>query len=385
MNEQTQNAPPAPPSRAVAIAEGLKGFKSQLAARVPEIASALPAHIPPERFERVVMTAVQNNLDLLTADRQSVFNSCMRAAADGLLPDGRDGAIVVYNTKAKGGEAYKKLAQWMPMVQGIQKKARNSGELSGINAHVVYRDDEFDYWVDENGAHLLYRPADAPNMSRENVRLVFAWARTKDGELFVEKMSVAEVEKVRAVSRAKDGGPWSQWWDQMACKTVIRRLSKRLPMSSDLDDLIRRDDTMYDLDATPQERKPGVLDMSAKPAQIVDRADTSQPAHEGGGEAQVADTVEHTGGNDDAPPPSPFAAGSVTVTLAVSDGDKLLGEIANVLLDCKTHPDCDGVYKLFQKEISEADARTQAKATILIEDAKAAISKANDESFPGGR
>lgn len=59
-------------------------------------------------------------------------------------------------------------------------------------------------------------------------------------------MSLGEIEKVRKVSRAATNGPWVEWWEEMARKTVLRRLSKRLPMSTDVDDLIRRDDDLYD-------------------------------------------------------------------------------------------------------------------------------------------
>src|SRR5258708_34442980 len=40
----------------------------------------------------------------------------------------------------------------------------------------------------------------------------------------------------------------------MAKKSAIRRLSKRLPLNTDLDDLIRRDDALYDFEskAAPQ-------------------------------------------------------------------------------------------------------------------------------------
>jgi hypothetical protein len=55
-------------------------------------------------------------------------------------------------------------------------------------------------------------------------------------------MTVEDVEKVRAVSKAANSGPWVGWWDQMAKKTVIRRLAKVLPQSSDLDDFLRRGD-----------------------------------------------------------------------------------------------------------------------------------------------
>jgi recombination protein RecT len=54
-------------------------------------------------------------------------------------------------------------------------------------------------------------------------------------------MTVDEIEQVRAVSRAGASGPWGQWWGEMAKKTVLRRLSKRLPMSTDADELLRRE------------------------------------------------------------------------------------------------------------------------------------------------
>jgi recombination protein RecT len=249
-------------------------IKGQIEERESEFARALPAHIPVERFKRVVLTAVQNNPDLLAADRQSFFNACMRSAQDGLLPDGRDGAIVIYNTKDK--DRWVKKAQWMPMVFGILKKIRNSGELASITARVVYGGDKFRYWIDDSGEHVEYEPADTPDTNV--IRRVFAMARTKSGELYVEPMSVDEIEKVRAVSRSKDKGPWADWWDQMAIKTVLRRLAKRLPMSSDLDDLIRRDDDLYDLrGASDTEVKGPRLSMTAALDRLA-APSTSQPS-----------------------------------------------------------------------------------------------------------
>jgi recombination protein RecT len=67
-------------------------------------------------------------------------------------------------------------------------------------------------------------------------------AVTKDGGSMIRVMSVAEINKRRGVSRAKDGPMWRDWWDEAAMKTVLRNLAKRLPASSDLDDLVRRDD-----------------------------------------------------------------------------------------------------------------------------------------------
>jgi recombination protein RecT len=222
-----------------------RDFRDQLQNMNGELATALPPHVPVERFMRVVLTAVNGNPELLDADRRSLFEASMKAAQDGLLPDGRDGAFVTFKTKVKkGGQDHWILkAQWLPMVGGILKKVRNSGELLTISAHVVYERDDFAYVLgdEERIEHSPCLEAD-----RGKPRLVYAIAKTKDGGIYREVMTIAEVEKVRNVSRAKDNGPWRDWWDEMAKKTVIRRLAKRLPTSADLDDLIRRDDELYD-------------------------------------------------------------------------------------------------------------------------------------------
>lgn len=211
-------------------------FKNQVASRKSEFCLALPKHIPVDRFMRVVNTAVTGNPDLLKADRVSLFQSAMKAAQDGLLPDGRDGALVIYKNRV----------QWMPMIGGILKKVRNSGELLSISAYVAYSNDEFEYVLGDE-ENIKHRPS---LEDRGKPRLVYAIAKTKDGGIYREVMTVSEIEKVRSVSPAGKSGPWVQWWDEMARKTVLRRLAKRLPMSSDMDDLIRRDDDLYDFDGT---------------------------------------------------------------------------------------------------------------------------------------
>jgi recombination protein RecT len=222
--------------------------RTELEKMTDQFRYALPHHIPVERFSRVVMTAIQNNQDLVTADRGSLWNAAMRAAQDGLLPDGREGAMVIFNTKKviDGKDQWVKAVQWMPMITGIIKKCRNSGQIAGLVARVVYGGDKFRYWIDDTGEHCEYEPSDNPDTSI--VRRVFAMARTKDGEIYVEPLTAADIEKIRNVSKSKDRGPWVDWWEEMAKKSALRRLAKRLPQATDLDDLVRRDDHLYDID-----------------------------------------------------------------------------------------------------------------------------------------
>jgi recombination protein RecT len=198
--------------------------RTELARGAQEFRNALPSHITAEKFSRVAITAIQNNPDLLKQDKKSLLNSCIRAAQDGLLPDGREAALVIM-----GGRV-----QYMPMVRGVLKMIRNSGEVSSITAQVVYEQDEFEFVMGDE-ERLTHKP-DLFNASRGKAIAVYAIARLKDGEIVREVMTVADVEKVRKSSRSGNSGPWASWWEEMAKKTVIRRLAKRLPMSSDRDD-----------------------------------------------------------------------------------------------------------------------------------------------------
>lgn len=223
----------------------------------PQIAAVLPAHIPVDRFKRVVMTAVNQTPDLMKADRRSLFNACVKCAADGLVPDGREAALVTF-----GGNA-----QYMPMVFGIIKKLRQSGEIASISARIVYENEikegRFRFVIEDGEEKLHHEPLLTGERGKPAV--VYATAKFKDGTVQNEPMTVADVEKVRQASRAKNGGPWSQWWDEMARKTAIRRLSKYLPLSAE-DRRLIDDDDQTEFDAMK------VAAMQAQPQSIASAA-----------------------------------------------------------------------------------------------------------------
>jgi recombination protein RecT len=199
----------------------------------PEFKAALPPHIPVEKFKRVALTAIQNTPALINADRRSLFGAFVRLAQDGLLPDGREAAIVMFGNKA----------QAMPMIAGILKKIRQSGEVAKVSAQVVYANDKFvvKYGFDEDVEHI----PPALNEPRGDPIGAYATAVLKDGSQLLEVMSLEDIQAVRKVSRAANNGPWVSWFGEMARKTVMRRLSKRLPMSTDLEDeVFSRDPTM---------------------------------------------------------------------------------------------------------------------------------------------
>jgi recombination protein RecT len=206
-------------------------FRNYLQERADSLQSALPPHIKPERFISAVMTAVQINPDLLACERRSLWLACMRCAQDGLLPDAQEAAIVAYKSKA----------QYLPMYAGLLKRFRNSGNFRWVGTGIVYEGDTYEHWVTQDGEHFRHVPAE--DNSGKKIRRVYALATTKDGGSFIADLSMAEIEKRRAMSRAsRDDAPWKQWFEEMARKTALRVLSKLLPKSSDIDVFLQRDE-----------------------------------------------------------------------------------------------------------------------------------------------
>lgn len=214
----------------------IEQVRTDLQKMMPQFQMALPSSVSPDKFIRVTLTALQNSPDLLMCDRQSLFSSAMKCAADGLFPDGREAAFVKYGNKV----------QYLPMIGGIFKKLRNSSEITSITSQIIHEKDKFRYWVDSNGEHLEHEPLLFGGDRGPRVG-VYAIAKLKDGGVEIEPMTEADVMAIKKVSKSATSGPWSGPFEsEMWRKTAIRRLSKRLPMSTELAQVLERDDEIYD-------------------------------------------------------------------------------------------------------------------------------------------
>jgi len=205
-------------------------FRASLSKMDPQFKKVLPASISLDRFSRIAMTAVSQNPELLKADRSSLFMALMKAAELGLNVDGREAALVPYGPKVT----------LIPMILGILKKVRNSGELESITAQEVYANDDFQYYIDSNGEFINFRPA--MFQDRGEIKGFFALAKTKDSGIFIELMSKDEVDQIRATSKSKNSPAWGNFYNQMAKKCVLKRLCKRLPVDTDTHDLFHEEE-----------------------------------------------------------------------------------------------------------------------------------------------
>ena len=203
----------------------------------------LPSSIPIADFRNAFLIAVQTNNRLLEADRQSLWLALQKAASMGLKPDGQEGALVIFGDDDEDGQPsqanQKKRVVWMPMVWGLTKLVRNTGSVASIRAKLIYRGEKI-IVNDENGVESYrhvrtYGDGDEVDESDANITGAYAVCLFKDGSWEFEAMTRRQLERVRAVSKAKKASaPWQTWFSEQCKKTVLRRLEKRLPKSRDL-------------------------------------------------------------------------------------------------------------------------------------------------------
>ena len=155
----------------------------------------------------------------------------MRAAQDGLYLDGKEAAAVQYGNSV----------QYIPMVEGIIKVLHNSGLIKTICAEVVYEKDLFDYELG-TAPKITHKPLITGD--RGKPICVYAVAITTNEGEYYEVMNMAEIDKCRQVSKASSSphSPWVKWFDQMAKKTVIHRIEKRLPKNYAINSVVRIDE-----------------------------------------------------------------------------------------------------------------------------------------------
>lgn len=232
----------------------------------------LPANVSFEAFKNAAVVAFTDNPLIAQCDMSTVFKSLRRLAAAGLVPDGREAALVPFKTKVNGN--YVQVCQAMPMIFGLIKTARNSGEISDIRAHIVYEAE-----VDQK--RFNYVVGDTEKLEHEpilfgdkgNPVAAYAIASMKDGTIIREFMDAGEIDKVRRSGAsqlnfvqgqrptvsAEPKGIWAEWQGEMWKKTVIRRLIKRLPLSAeDMRRVAEMDEVRHDLkDVTPEGRHSG--------------------------------------------------------------------------------------------------------------------------------
>ncbi len=199
----------------------------------PEIKKALPSVITPERFTRMVFTALSSNKKLQACTPESFLGAMMQAAQLGVEPNTPIGQayLIPYGNQVQFQLGYK----------GLIDLAYRSGEIQSIQAHEVHENDTFEYELGLN-PKLKHVPA---MKDRGPVILYYAVIKLKNGGEGFEVMSREDVDQfARAKSKTYKNGPWQTDFDEMAKKTVLKKVLKYAPLKSDFAKQVKEDETI---------------------------------------------------------------------------------------------------------------------------------------------
>ena len=204
-----------------------------------QIAKVLPKVLTPERFVRVALTALIKTPKLAQCTQASLLNSLLQLAQFGLEPDGRRAHLIPYGDQCQLIVDYK----------GLAELVMRSGLVSYLHADIVCENDDFQWDAGEIKGHKvdLKKPRGA-------MYAVYALCKFKDGTCKAEVMAKEEIDAIRKRSRSGSSGPWVTDYNEMAKKTVFRRLSKWLPLSPEVRDAAENDDDVIEVEAKATKR-----------------------------------------------------------------------------------------------------------------------------------
>ncbi len=200
-----------------------------------QIARALPRHMTAERFARIAITATTRTPKLLECTQASLMQCLLDLSAMGLEPDGRRAHLIPYRDNRNNVTICTLIVDYKGLVELI----RRSGDVISLRSETVCENDAFE-WVNGEITHSVNW-----RKPRGEVEAVYAVAVLKGGETQTVTMTRDEVEGIRKRSRAGTSGPWITDWAEMAKKTAVRRLSKMLPLSSEIMSHVEKDDAQF--------------------------------------------------------------------------------------------------------------------------------------------
>ena len=216
-------------SAAAAKNETPKTLNGWLGMYKNQIAKALPSVTTPERFIRIAMTAANANPQLQVCEPMSFLGAALTAAQLGLEPNTplKQAYLIPYNNRKKGIVE----CQFQIGYKGLMTLVHRSGMLKRVGAEIVYENDDFEF---EYGLEpkLKHKPAKS---NRGKPVWVYASYHLTNGGYNFKVMSIDDVvEFAKKKSKTFDNGPWQTDFEAMAEKTVLKRVLKYAPMSSEI-------------------------------------------------------------------------------------------------------------------------------------------------------
>lgn len=213
----------------------LTPFRQRLAKQMPKLKNLLPDYYAPERYISLAMLAIYREPKLQQACIEApdtVIDSILRGAQCGFEIGGPvPGAhLVPFRAKLPGTDRHAMQCVMIPDYRGLISLAIDSGSILDADPWLVYEGEQFKVRGGTD-RKIEHEPDYALDRSDNKITHAYIVFTLPNGATKFHVMARADIDRVRASSKAKDGGPWVQWYGQMALKTVVKRGLKTVPMN----------------------------------------------------------------------------------------------------------------------------------------------------------
>lgn len=204
-----------------------------------QISMALPKHIDPNVMIRVALTAISKQPKLLECDQASLIGAVITSSQLGLMPDGVLGEAYLI--------PFGKKVNFIPGYKGLAQLAFRSGKVKELYTEPVYASDEFHYSKGINRDLVHIPNSDGVNKLKERPTHFYAVIKYMNGGFDFEVMTQADVNLVRARSQGKNNAVWDDYYEEMGKKTVLRKLLKMAPLSTEVQRAVGLDEEHFEL------------------------------------------------------------------------------------------------------------------------------------------
>jgi recombination protein RecT len=175
------------------------------------------------------MQHLSKNSYLAGADQKSIIQAVLNIAQTGLTLN--PVSKLAYLVPRRQGQSV--VCCLEPSYQGLVKLLTDTGSVKNIYAHIIYENDIFEQTLGTS-PEIIHKPKLS---DRGKIAGVYAVAILNDNRKQIEVMNEEEINEIRSMSesyKAYESGKtkssvWIDFYDEMARKTVIKRLCKYLP------------------------------------------------------------------------------------------------------------------------------------------------------------
>ncbi len=241
-----------------------KTFSESLTDKLISVESALPKDFNKERFVQNALAVINEKPELAKINKAQLQLGLLKGAFLGLDFFNKECYLIPYGNSVQFQTDYKGEIKFT--------KRYSIRPIKDIYAKVVREGDSFEEKIIDGQQSISFTPKAFNN---GEIRGAFAVCLFEDGGMLYETMSIEDVQNVRtSYSKAANSKAWKNSFDEMAKKTVLRRLCKHIDCDFESVEAKKawEDGSDTDFPTVERERTEDVVDVfsSAAPTDVID-------------------------------------------------------------------------------------------------------------------